>query len=343
MSTIRKAVLVSLVSVEVLFSQLLFHFGTNRNFIFGYNHNVAEVWKYHFFEKEEYNEFDYGFAKVDNFDFRSVWSNNFVVGCGWAFKKFELWFYYYFYDLRDYQSYKIASNDYEMYYLRVWDSVIFPLLNTDHSYYASPQYVRMGQAISWDVYSAGAEFKKFKLYIKYIKSREEEFFRLDEFAKIYDYFYNHVYITDVSKVIRNFYIVEFKYSPKFYFAGVGFGLENSKIENKFIDIDDGYFNAKDGSSTPFYYHGIVSQNLRLKNVVFYFTGGVDFKFKVEKRVYLGFGFEFYFYPYFIYRYNLIYPWGVGLSTNTKTGMKWQYLARSLVISNINLFSFQIKL
>lgn len=333
-------------------SQPLFKLEINHSFIWGYNRNYAEVWKFYYHEDEPSNQFNYGFIKVKNLRYKPYLSDNTKISFGYAFPWFKVWIGWHSYDSYNASMLQIESTETEMYYYRIWDSVLFPLLNTDYPQYASPQVLYSYQHLIRNVYSLTFEFSTFRAEFNYVLTNEEDGLRFDEIAKIYDYFYNYVTIRDLSQTKRRFYILDLTYSPQISLLkhlsfhpqlGFGVGYEKSNISNEFIDTDAGYFVSKfDNQRTPFYYEGIVAQKLTLKNLLFYLKLAPTLKFKLDKNVYVGTGFLLQFYPRYITRYELVFPWGVGLDTNAKTGMKWEKQFNSVVVIHFNLFFVETK-
>jgi hypothetical protein len=334
-------------------AQPLFKLEINHSFVWGFNHSWGEIWKSYFREDETNYNFDYGFIKTGNLRFSPYLIDNAKISVGYNFPKFQIWFGWQEYSSYNASLLNVQSNEDEIYYVRLWDSVLFPLLNTDYPQYAGPQTLASFQSIKSNNYYLSFNWGNFVAQLNYQIQSEQDGVRLDEEAKIFDYFFNHVTIRDLSTIKRYFYGVEFGINWQIFllkwlnfvpYAGIGGGYEKAKISNQFIDIDDGYYYSKfDNRQTPFYYQGLVAQNLTLKNFQYYFKFSPIFEIKLDKNAFIGSGIHFVFYPNYYVRYNLIFPWGVGLDTNAKTGMKWEWQRNSVVIIHLNLFYVKVKL
>jgi hypothetical protein len=222
-------------------SQVWVKFDFGRSYIWGYNRGFAEIWKFYFNENETNYEIYYGFNKVGLLKFPHYQSDNVLFTLGYKGLSFT-WS-----SLGGVNSgmKTIQSDSLNLYYLRIWNSNLFPLLNTNYPNFASPQVIYYYQDIKQNQYTLTYNWGSFSTSLSYLNLFDREGIKLEESANIYDYFVNNVSITNRSIIKRNIFTFDlvYNFNYKFIYSKIGaeLGYENSRIKNEFIDIDDGYW------------------------------------------------------------------------------------------------------
>jgi len=334
-----------LLILSVCFSQG-FKFSVGKELIWGYNRDIAEIWNYTYNEVAPF-DIKYGFNKVGKLKF-DIYNYNYVeIGLGFKMKGWSVLFGYGLMDDANFGYRKVQSGEDVLYFVRMFNSILFPVVNTDFPYYASFQEVNYFQSIQGDRFYFRVSHANYIVGLNLLILNEKDGVRLDEFAKIFDFFYNHITIKDLSEIKRKIYSCEFLYNYKRGIFGLNLGVELgyefSRIRNNWIDIDSGYFKNKvDNSRNYFLFDGLIYQSLKLKNFVFGLVSDLSVRYNLGDVIFSG-GVAFRFYPVWYVRYEMDYPWGVGIPTPAKTGLRFVPLKNGVLFLRLKLIELEVNL
>jgi len=348
---IQRTILLVVLAVGIALGQFGIKVDINNGYWFGYNRVYGEIWKYYYSEQEPATVY-YGFSHVGDLKFPVYHPEftSFMVGLHG--KDWEVWAGWFAANVYSLQSVTLNSvQENVWYYVRLWNSILFPVIDTyNKPSFGAPQTVSGYQELDYSFYTIEAKYKK--LFASFVLSagKEQEIVKIEQYARYWTMFYNHITITDRWEGRRQTFGLKLGYSDVFkvvngvyfdYRFGGGLAFEKFKFINSWSDIDSGYYDFKI-SYTPFYFDGLVAQRGHLTNLYPFVWAGLYLNFKYDQvKFYSGVSLDYV--PSYYVRYDLDFPWGVGLETNAQTGMRFLWVKSQYVFARITLFGVEVRI
>ena len=353
----KKVILVIFGVIQVLTAQVKFTggFGINYNYIYGYDWKYGELWNYWWSYEEFYGFYltraSYGYNTLDYLRFKNPFATSGLIQAGlkWTSGEFNVEYISFGY-VYAHRFYHPNPTQGVMYYVRLWNSNLFPVVNTENKpSFASPIDLTTIRDFNYARISAKLRIKNLTLNFFYSWIYNNERILYKQYARYFDIWKNDITLDDRSENRQELLFLTAGYANKaetyFYkiLAGVQFelavgaGANILKMKNDWIDIDDAWlYSGKPSDSLKVYYHGHAVNYGRFVRPNVAGNIGLSFYVYPEKSLKFYSGLNLFIVPDLLLRTYLDWPWGVGVDVNVPSGMKWSEIKRTVIFGNVVL-------